>query len=361
MSDLAFTINMMTASLTPGDAIGNYLLTSARLWQSWGTKVHIYADNISPVYGGLARPTSWYKPNGNSLLWYHYSIFTPNLELALNSHDYKVFDFHGVAPASLFAGQNPHLQSLCEIGRATLPTLADQFDLCVVHSEYSRSELISHGFEMDKIHKLPLIVDTSLLVEKDDDPLAALLSRLEYILFVGRIIPQKDILAMLDIFTHIHAERPDVVLILAGTRHLAKNYQRQIDRAIVQKGLDQRVLMTGQVNDPTTLASLFANAKMLLVTSEWESFCVPVIEAMYFGTPVAVNDIPPLPEVAGNGGIVIEKHRPHDAAKVILNLWRDHDLYQHISHLARKRSASFTDSALTAELLKLLHDTFDPH
>ncbi len=361
MSDLTLTINMMTANLTPGDAIGNYLLTSARLWQSWGARVHIYADNIAPVYGGLARPSTWYEPNGHSLLWYHYSIFTPNIELALNSHCYKVFDFHGVAPASLFAGQNPHLQTLCEKGQTILPSLRDQFDLCVVHSEYSRSELINNGFEWNIIHKLPLIVDTSRLVDKGDEPLAILLSRLEYILFVGRIIPQKDILAMLDIFSYIHEERPDVVLILAGTRHLAKNYQRQIDRAITQKELDHRVLMTGQVNDPTSLASLFANAAMLLVTSEWESFCVPVIEAMYFGTPVAVHDIPPLPEVASDGGIVIEKHQPHDAAKAILSLWRDQDLYQKISLSARKRSDSFTDGTLAAELLKLLRDEFLPH
>ncbi len=360
MSDPALTINMMTADLTPGDAIGNYLLTSAKIWQSWGARVHIYADNISPDYGGLARPSSWYEPDGHSLLWYHYSIFAPNIELALRSQDYKVFDFHGVAPSSLFAGQNPHLQSLCEKGQAILPSLRDQFDLCVVHSEYSRSELINHGFDGNIIQKLPLIVDTSRLVEKGDKPLALLLSQLEYILFVGRIIPQKDILAMLDILTHIHEERPDAVLILAGTRHLAKKYQRQIDRVIAQKRLDHRVLMVGQVNDPGTLASLFANAAMLLVTSEWESFCVPVIEAMYFGTPVAAHNIPPLPEVMGDGGIVIEKHQPHDSAMAILNLWQDRDRYKQISHAAQKRSASFTDRSLAAELLRVLHDNFLP-
>jgi len=358
MSEPNLTINMMTADLTPGDAIGNYLLTSAKIWQSWGAKVHIYADNISPAYGGLARPSSWYEPDGRSLLWYHYSIFAPNLELALNSHDYRVFDFHGVAPSSLFAGQNSHLQSLCEKGQAILPSLRDQFDLCIVHSDYSRAELMRHGFKPGIIHKLPLIVDTSRLFTNGNDPLTPLLSKLEYILFVGRLIPQKDILAMLNIFTHIHEERSDVVLILAGTRHLAKNYQRQIDRVIAQKKIEHRVLITGQINDPSTLSSLFDNAAMLLVTSEWESFCVPVVEAMYFGTPVVVHDIPPLPEVAGNGGIVIEKRRPQDAAKAILSLWQDYDRYQMLRHMARERSANFTDDTLAAELLRLLHDNF---
>jgi len=242
-----------------------------------------------------------------------------------------------------------------------LPSLRDQFDLCIVHSEYSRSELTRYGFEPEKIHKLPLVVDTSRLVEKDNDPLTALLSKLEYILFVGRLVPQKDILAMLDIFAHIHAEHPDAVLILAGTRHLAKKYQQEIDRAIEKKGLQHRILMTGQVNDPGTLAALFANAVMLLVTSEWESFCVPVVEAMYFGTPVAVHNIPPLPEVMGDGGIIIEKHQPRDAANTILTFWRDRDRYMQISQSAKDRSARFTDDALASELLKLLHDNFMPN
>lgn len=30
------TVNLMTVTLKPGDAIGNYLLTSARLWREWG-------------------------------------------------------------------------------------------------------------------------------------------------------------------------------------------------------------------------------------------------------------------------------------------------------------------------------------
>jgi glycosyltransferase involved in cell wall biosynthesis len=270
------------------------------------------------------------------------------------SDDYKVMDFHGVAPAHLFAGQNSYLQTMCQKGQEALPKLRDHFDLCVVHSDFTRDELVTRGYDPAIIHKLPLCVDTTRFEGEEDEQLSDLLSKLEYFLFVGRIVPQKDILALLEIFAHIHKERPNAVLILVGSRHLTGRYQRQINRTIKEKGLDRRVMFTGQVNDPATLASLFRNASLLFVTSEWESFCVPVVESMYFGTPAIVHDVPPLPEVAGPGGIVIDKRRPLEAAKATLKLLNDPELYKGLSHSAQERSAYFTDRELARTMLRMM-------
>ena len=154
------TLNIMTAALSPGDAIGNYILTSARLWREWGAHVNIYADAIHPTYQRLALPSRLYWPTSQAILWAHYSIYSQNIALMQSSTDWKVMDFHGISPPHLFAGQNEHLQALCQQGWDTLPTLANTFDACVVHSDYSRQVLIEHGFAADNIYKLPLCVDT---------------------------------------------------------------------------------------------------------------------------------------------------------------------------------------------------------
>ncbi len=350
----ALTIHIMTSALSPGDAIGNYILTSARLWRSWGARVEIYADSIAPDYGAIANPSEWYRASGRALLWYHYSIFTDNLQIAIDSNDYKVMDFHGIAPPHLFAGQNSYLQELCRRGLEALPALRDHFDYYVVHSEYTRGELLANGYARSAIHKLPLCVDTKRFEGAGDDQLSSLLSKLEYFLFVGRVVPQKDILALLEIFARIHEARPDAALILVGSRHLASNYQRQLDRAIKQRGLASRVIFTGQVNNPDILATLFRQARLLFVTSDWESFCVPLVEAMYFGTPVVTHSLQPLPEVAGSGGIVIDKHRPSQAADQVLVLLEDEKRYTQLSQTARVQAASFTDEALAKALLEML-------
>jgi glycosyltransferase involved in cell wall biosynthesis len=306
-------------------------------------------------------PASLYQASGDGILWYHYSIYSPNLEAAAGSPDYTIMDYHGVTPPHLFAGQEPHLASLCQQALDLLPTLTASFDQCVVHSEYSRRQLEESGYDPQLIHKLPLVVDMDRFQDGAEPELAASLGQLEYLFFIGRLVPQKDILAMLEIFARLRKRWPNLALILAGSRQLASNYQRQIDRFIRENDMESRVIFAGQVNNPGVLAALFANARFLLVTSEWESFCVPLVEAMYFGTPAVVHDLPPLPEVAGEGGVVIDKTRPGQAADTIHNLLEDRKAYDNLKQEARVRAAHFTDSALAATMRRLLQEVFAVH
>lgn len=356
MTNPPLTFHLMTAALSPGDAIGNYMLTTARLLREWGVRVELYADFIAPVYGGVARPSALYRPGGAAVLWYHYSIYADNLELAIGSQDFKIMDFHGVTPPHLFAGQESHLQMLCQKALDRLPLLRQTFDRLVVHSEYTRAELIGLGYDPAGIHKLPLVIDTGRYEGQREPELEGLLGRLRYLLFVGRLVPQKDILALLDIFAHVQAQRPDVGLIVVGGRHLALRYQRQIDRVIERRGLAGRVLLAGQVNNPAVLSALYRQAQLLVVTSEWESFCVPLVEAMYFGTPAVVHHVPPLPEIVGPAGLVVDKRRPAEAAGQIVALLEDRVRHGELRRAAGERAAGFTDVALGRAMLAMLEE-----
>lgn len=348
------SVHIMTASFVPGDAIGNYMLTSANLWSRWGAQVRLYADSIAPSYADIARPSSFYPGAGDSLLWYHYSIYSENINSASLSPDLKVMDFHGVAPPDLYAKYNKHLSHLCQKALDLLPELVDAFDYFVVHSNYTRQQLIAHGFDPQRIFWLPLCVDTERYNIGEDDSLSTLLARVEYFLFVGRIVPQKDILAMLEIFSRIHQHHSDIGFILVGDRQLTPGYQNQLNKAINHLGLTKHVIFTDQVNNPAVLSALFRNAKLLFVTSEWETFCVPLVEAMFFGTPSVVHKIPPLPEVVDDSGIIIDKLQPDLAAQAVLTILDDVMSYESLSRAANRRAASFTEEALGRELLSTL-------
>lgn len=348
----------MTATLAPGDAIGNYILTSARLWRTWGARVDLFADSVAPVYGGIARPSSFYLPTGRSILWFHYSIYADNVQQAITSRDFKVMDFHGISPPHLFRGQDRYMEVLCQKGYDVLPTLRDVFDFYVVHSEYTRQVLLEHGFDGRKVYKVPLCVDTNRFDMATDARLATQLQQLEYFLLIGRIVPQKDILSLLQIFAHIHAQQSNTVLILVGSRSIAADYQKQVDRQIEQLGLKERVIFTEQVNNTAVLAELLRHAKLLFVTSEWETFCVPVVEAMYFGVPAVVHHIPPLPEVVGEAGLVVDKHKREEVRTAVLQLLNDPARYQQLRQAARARAQQFTDKALENVLAAVLQVVF---
>lgn len=347
------TIHIMTADLKPGDAVSNFAVSCQRILRSWGVRAYLYADHVAPEMASVGRHSRYYQPTGHDLLWFHYSIYADNLNIALASPDYKLLDFHGICPPRLFHGQNEHLAAMCQKGLDLLPSLHNQFDGYVVHSEYSRDWLQGLNFPADKIQKIFYCIDTSSFTGEDAE-LAASLAKLDYFLMVGRIVPQKDLLALIDIFSHIHQAKPDAVLVVVGTRQQTDRYQQQIDTAVRQKRLQHRVLFTDHVSNPAVLAALFRQARFLLVTSEWESFCVPIAESLYFGTPTAVHHLPPMPEVAGPGGVLFDKADPAAAAQQLLSILDDDGRYQQLRQSARQWADQYADTALAHNLQQLL-------
>ena len=125
-------LNIMTATLTAGDAIGNWTKTLRRIFSLKGFSVRIYAD----LFDGSIPCTSSseYESTGQDLLWYHYSIYSDNLEIIKESTDFKIMDFHGVAPSRLFKGYNPELEVLCEKGEKELSSVAPLFDFHITQA-----------------------------------------------------------------------------------------------------------------------------------------------------------------------------------------------------------------------------------
>jgi glycosyltransferase involved in cell wall biosynthesis len=349
-------VHIMTAALAPGDAIGNYISTLKRLLTEFGCRVHLYADWISPQFPDPAYPSQLYQSTGRDLLWYHYSIGAANLDCVEHSRDYRLMDFHGVSPPRLFAGYDRYLEQLCREGEQRLPAMRQHFDWCIVHSDYSRQVLLEAGYQ--DIEKLPLVVDADRYADGEDAILSVWAAQLEYVLFVGRVVPQKDIRAQLRLLAELREFRPRCVLVVVGSRDLAPAYQQEIDRDLRRLKLEDRVLFTGHVRDPQLLSSLFRHAHFTVVTSEWESFCVPVVESMYFGVPVVAHAVPPVPEVMDGGGIVIDKHDPSAAATQIEALWTSPERYAQLRAAARARARYFTSEVLRHELLAMFQRVF---
>jgi glycosyltransferase involved in cell wall biosynthesis len=350
-----FTVNIMAAALTPGDAVSNYVLTSARIWREWGVQVRLYADYIAPALAKVVHHSSLYHPNGRNIIWYHYTIYADNVHIAMNSHDLRIMDTQSISPPHLFGKQNIHMQELCRKGIELLPDLKDWFEYYVVHTEYVRDILLGHRYAGQRIFKLPMAVDTRRFDGQEDAVLADYLRELDYVIFVGRLVPQKDILAMVEIFSHLHQRRPNMVLMLVGSSHLTEGYRQEFEALIAAKGLSDRVLFTEQVNDPRMLATLLKYAKFHMITSEWESFCVPVAESMFLGVPPVVHHIPPLPEVAGPGGLVIDKGEPAGAAAKMLTLLEDEEAYESMSQAAVVQARQFTDKSLAEAIRGMMH------
>lgn len=347
-------IHMMTPSLTTGDAIGNYNLALQRAFWKLGINVHLYADYIHPAFKATVRPTSAYRPTGEDILYFHYSIASENLAVLDTSPDFKVMDYHGVAPPHLASEFDPRIAALCQTAIDALPAYASVFDWCIYHADSGRDELAQAGYS--RFSKVRLPVDLASFGTEEDAPLSQMLERLDYLLFVGRIVPQKDILAILRVFGALHRRRPDAFLFLVGGQDVLPGYVQQVRDEIHRLGIERRVYLTDKISNRSMLTSLYRHARFLVIVSEWESFCVPAGEAMFVGLPVVNTGTIPLPEIVGEAGVLIDKTNPERAAAIVDEVWNDPAAYARLQANALERSNWFTDAALLDSLRNLLGD-----
>ncbi|MBA3943689.1 MAG: glycosyltransferase family 4 protein [Herpetosiphonaceae bacterium] len=346
---MALTVHMITPVLSPGDAIGNYIQSLVRILRNWSVDVRLYADYPNPHFALPHYATASYRPTGTDILWLHFSIEAPSLDLLYTSPDFKIFDSHGVSPAALFHGYNPYLESLCAAGAARLKTFAPHVDLALAHTNYIVDELRAHHFR--RIRTLPLVVDTARFTGQGDAEWEPLVSQLDYLLFVGRIVPQKGLARALQLFAALHTQQPQLQFLLVGS-HPLPTYSAELEQRVAELGLTDAVIFTGPISDPQTLSTFYRHARFYLCLSEWESFCVPLVEAMYCGTPVLAHDVAPLPETMGPGGILL-RGGPADMVQQIQAVAGDAGHYAALQRAGQRHVQQYTDQALLLQLRTL--------
>jgi exopolysaccharide biosynthesis WecB/TagA/CpsF family protein len=112
--------------------------------------------------------------------------------------------------------------------------------------------------------------------------------------FAGRLVPQKDPLALLDVFAKRLATGPARLIIL-GDGELREPMRAQAERA----GLHDDIAFLGYVADPLPI---IAHADAVLLTSRYEGFGNVIVEALACGTPVIAMDCPHGPaEILAHG------------------------------------------------------------
>jgi glycosyltransferase involved in cell wall biosynthesis len=111
-----------------------------------------------------------------------------------------------------------------------------------------------------------------------------------YLLFVGRLVPEKAPDALLAAFRRIET---DTRLVLAGGTSFTDTFVARLEREAAR---DPRVLMPGYVYGDT-LRELYGNAAAFVLPSLLEGLPLTLLEAASYGTPVVASDIPPHLEV----------------------------------------------------------------
>ena len=111
-----------------------------------------------------------------------------------------------------------------------------------------------------------------------------------YVLFVGRLVPEKAPHLLLDAYRQVDGDRP---LVIVGGSSFTNDYVAALHSAARQ---DPRVKLLGYVYGDA-LAELYSNAGAFVLPSALEGLPLTLLEAASYGVPVVASDIPPHVEV----------------------------------------------------------------
>jgi glycosyltransferase involved in cell wall biosynthesis len=135
-----------------------------------------------------------------------------------------------------------------------------------------------------------------------DAAVAGTLAGVPFVLAVGTEERRKNLPTLITAFAHIADSHPDLQLVLAGA---AGDDSGAVDEAIAASpAVAARIRRLGFVDDASK-QWLLRRAAVLAYPSLDEGFGFPILEAQLAGTPVVASRVGSLPEIAGDGALLV--------------------------------------------------------
>ncbi len=176
-------------------------------------------------------------------------------------------------------------------------------------SQATEADLVTHyGVRPDKVTVAYPGVDPSLGPVQDPAAIRAAQARYgiegDYFLYLGTLQPRKNLRRLVDAFAELTSRNPEATadLVLAGKRGWL--YDNLFDH-VRERGLDEHVRFPGYVAEEDK-AALLSGAVAFVFPSLYEGFGLPVLEAQGCGCPVITSATSSLPEVAGDGALLVD-------------------------------------------------------
>ena len=115
----------------------------------------------------------------------------------------------------------------------------------------------------------------------------------QYVLFVGRLVPEKGAHYLIEAWRNLNSPRR---LVVVGNSSFSDGYVDSL-----KAGASDNVVFTGYLYG-RRLATVFRNAGLFVLPSDLEGLPIVLLESLAYGTPVLASDIAPCIEVLGGQG-----------------------------------------------------------
>ncbi len=206
-------------------------------------------------------------------------------------------------------------------------------------SEASKRDLVERlGADPDRVHVTPLAAEARFAPQPPE-----VIARVRathdlaprYLLHLSNYRRHKNAEGVARAFARLRREGSAASLVLAG------NPPPAFRAWLAREGLDDGVRVLGHADD-ADLPALYAGARAFVFPSRCEGFGLPPLEAMACGTPAIVSNGSSLPEVVGDGALLVDPEDTAAIAEAMGALIADDAQHADLSTRGRARAARFS-------------------
>lgn len=241
-----------------------------------------------------------------------------------------------------------------------MPAIISSVDMIITVSEWSKKDIMRiFDVPEDRIAVTHLAADTIFKPLNKDSAVQFIKETYgisgNMILYLGGFSPRKNVKSILVAFSMIYKSlSKDYKIVIIGS---AKDEHQFLNKLAQSLNIGDSVLFTGYV--PYEDLPYFYNASDVFVyPSLYEGFGLPVLEAMCCGTPTITSNVSSIPEVAGDGGLLINPCDAEELSRAIFNVLEDNSMKADLITRGFERASLFNWKSTAAETLSIYENIY---
>lgn len=358
-------IALMVFHLSERDGVGYDVLGMYSALSGAGYHVRVFAGNWSDVgipVGHISTLPQFLR-SAQDLVIYHYPTgWDEGMSIFLSTPACKMLRYHNVTPPEFFRAYSNEYAQICEHAQNQIrQLLRHQIDCITAPSRYN-------------LDSIPIPKKTRRAVRVSFHPVENLRQCTpdpyflrEYsdgtvnLLCVGRLVPNKGHLFLLDSLRVLRDRGTNARLILAGSldpRLIA--YTHTLRQKVQDLNLARNVIFTDSIA-PEALLALYRTATVFLLASEHEGLCVPLIESMALEVPIVALDRAAVSDTIGSAGIVWKESSPLLFALAVERILQDDALRAHLKRIGLQRyHRNYQQEHIRTECLRIIQSIMNP-
>ena len=253
--------------------------------------------------------------------------------------------------------------------RLMIPLYCRRAARVLTNSDTLGDELVRHvGVPRDKLRTVYASADQSFRPIADPSALAAVRERYRlpqerFLLMVVKghqvagqaagkaLTPRKNVALAVEAYGRMRARALEAGLRPPPLVILGIGIAERLTPEAVAEHTDPAAVHTPGFVEFEDMPALYSMARALVFPSRYESFGIPIVEAMACGCPVITATTSACPEVAGDAGILVDPDDLEGLADAMYRVSSDEALAEDLRERGLRRAAAFSWSASAKTLL----------